>query len=202
MGAASVQSCRHTLSTDMPPTASQPKATADKVVVGERLAMFNYYVVTDVDSGYIHCKDHNGQGVRIGRGIVADAMTSTSQFTREEKVTKTRLAQIMEGLGHAAFRVTFTKQVASTAVADGLDGKDLGSQAKRRKVVKSLMDGEKRVMHARLWRSSEGDDVEMELGRYKVVDLEASEPGKPAQRLVDTRTVTELVVEGVRYHTA
>lgn len=185
----------------MPP-AAQPKATADKVVVGERMAMFNYYVVTEVDGNYVHCTDHNGQSVRIGRGIVADAMTSTSQFTREEKVTKTRLAQIMEGLGHAAFRVTFTKQVAATTVADGLDGKDLASQAKRRKVVKQLMDGEKRVMHARLWRSAEGDDVEMELGRYKVVDLEASEPGKPAQRLVDTRTVTELVVEGVRYYTA
>ena len=42
----------------------------------------------------------------------------------------------------------------------------------------------------------------LQLGRYKVVDLEASEPGKPAQRLVDTRTVTEVVVEGVRYYTA
>jgi hypothetical protein len=61
------------------------------------------------------------------------------------------------------------------------------------------MEGEKRVMHARLWRGVE-DDVEMELGRYKVVDLEKSEPGKPAMRLVDTRTVTELVFEGVRYH--
>ena len=185
----------------MPPAASQPKATADKVVFGERLAMHNYYVVTHIDNQWVHCTDHNGQSVRIGRKIVADSMTSTSQFTREEKVTKTRLAQIMEGLGHAAFRVTFNKQVAPTAVADGLDGKDIGSQAKRRKVVNELMKGEKRVMHARLWRG-DGDDVEMELGRYKVVDLEASEPGKPAQRLVDTRTVTELVVEGVRYHTA
>ena len=54
-------------------------------------------------------------------------------------------------------------------------------------------------MHAKLKRSFE-DDVEMELGRYRVVDLEKSEPGKPAPRLVDTRTVSELVVEGVRYY--
>ena len=183
----------------MPPSASTPKATASKVVVGERLAMHNYYTVTKIDPEYIHCTDHNGQCVRIGRGIVADAMTSTSQFTREEKVTKTRLALLMEQLGHASFQVTFKKQVLANNVADGLDGQDLGSQAKRRKLVKTLMDGEKRVMHARLWRGTE-DDVEMELGRYKVVDLEKSEPGKPAMRLVDTRTVTELVVDGVRYY--
>ena len=145
----------------MPPSASAPKATADKVVVGERLALHNYFLVTEVDGEYVHCTDHNGQGVRIGRSIVTDAMTSTTQYTKSEKVTKTRLAQIMEGLGHAAFRVTFNKQVAPNLVADGLEGKDLGSQAKRRKVVKSLMEGEQRVMHARLCRSHE-DDVEME----------------------------------------
>lgn len=189
----------------MPPAASAasaasaPKATAAKVVVGERLALHNYYVVTSLDPDYVQCTDHNGQNVRIGSAIVADAMTSTTQYTREEKVTKTRLAVIMEGLGHAAFRVTFNKQVVANNVADGLDGQDLGSQAKRRKLVRNLMEGEQRVMHARLWRGSE-DDVEMELGRYKVVDLEKSEPRKPAMRLVDTRTITELVVEGVRYH--
>ena len=88
--------------------------------------------------------------------------------------------------------------MSHTTVADGLADADLGTQAKRRKVVKALMEGEQRVMHARLWRSAE-DDVEMELGRYKVVDLEASKPGKPAQRLVDTRTISELVVEGIKY---
>ena len=180
-------------------SAPAPRVSSAKVTNGERLALFNYYIVTATDSEYVHCTDENGQGVRISRAIVDSAMISTTQYTSEKKVTRTRLAQIIEGLGHAPFRVTFNKQVQSTAVADALDGKDLGTQAKRRKVVKALMEGEERVMHCRLWRSTE-DDPEMELGRYKVVDLEKSEPGKPAQRLVDTRTVKEVVVEGVRYH--
>jgi hypothetical protein len=33
-----------------------------------------------------------------------------------------------------------------------------------------------------------------------VVDLEASKPGEPAIRMVDTRTVSEVVAEGVRYY--
>ena len=178
----------------------QSKARADKVEVGEHLALFNYYVATDIDSEYVHCKDQNGQAVRISRSIVDQSMTSTSQHTRSEKVTKTRLSQLICNAGHATFRVTFRKQVSHTGVADGLDGKDMSTSAKRRKVVKSLMEGEQRVMHCRLQRSEE-DEVEMELGRYKVVDLQASVPGKLAVRFVDTRTVSELVLEGVRYHT-
>ena len=177
-----------------------PRAKASDIQKGERLALFNYYEVTDTDSQFIHCTDENGQGVRIGRAIVDHSMVSTSQYHKSEKVSRTRLAQLIETVGHAPFRVTFDKQVQSTAVADALEGEDLSTKAKRRKVVSAAMKGEERVMHARLWRSLE-DDPEMELGRYKVVDLEKSTPGKPAQRLVDTRTVKEVIVEGVRYYT-
>ena len=174
-------------------------AKASDVKVGEFMTLFNYYKVEHIDDGYVHVVDEKGNRLRISKGIVNDSMHSTNQFSKSEKVTRTRLAQIMEGLGHAAFCVTFQKQVTPTAVADDLEGKDVSTKAKRRKVVNELMKGERRVMHAKLKRSFE-DDVEMELGRYRVVDLEKSEPGKPAPRLVDTRTVSELVVEGVRYY--
>lgn len=177
-----------------------PKALSQKVVVGERLALFSYYKVDKIDSEYVHCTDENGQGVRIGKAIVNNSCVSTTQYPLGEvKVTRTALALRMESLGHSPFCVTFSKQPQSNVVADGLSDADLTSQAKRRKVVKALMEGEERVMHARLWRSHE-DDVEMEQGRYKVVDLEKSEPNKPAQRLVDTRTIKELVVDGTRYY--
>lgn len=174
-------------------------ANASDVKVGEFMTLFNYYKVESIDDEYVHVVDERGNRLRISKGIVNDSMHSTNQFSKSEKVTRTRLAQIMEGLGHAAFRVTFQKQVTPTAVADELEGKDVSTKAKRRKVVNELMKGETRVMYAKLKRSFE-DDVEMELGRYKVIDLEKSEPGKPAPRLVDTRTVSELVVEGVRYY--
>jgi hypothetical protein len=175
-------------------------AHSQNVQIGEFLTLFNYYKVEHMDSEYIHVVDEQGNRVRISKPIVNDSMHSTTQYTKSVKVTRTRLAQIMEGVGHAAFCVTFKKQVTPTSVADELENKDLGTKAKRRKVLNELMAGETRVMHAKLQRSIE-DDVEMELGRYKVIDLEHSEPGKPAMRLVDTRTVSELIVEGVRYHT-
>jgi len=174
-------------------------AKASDVKVGEFMTLFNYYKVEHIDDEYVNVADEKGNRLRISKGIVSNSMHSTDQYAKSEKVTRTRLAQIMEGVGHAAFRVTFQKQVTPTAVADELEDRDLSTKAKRRKVVNELMKGEVRVMHAKLKRSFE-DDIEMELGRYKVIDLEKSEPGKPAPRLVDTRTVSELVVEGVRYY--
>ena len=173
-------------------------AKSTNVQIGERLAMHSYYEVTSKDKEYIYVTDENGDRLKIGLSIVDSSMTSTTQFSSEEKVTRTRMAQLMETLGHAAFKVTFNKQVSATAIADGLDGADMGTQSKRRKVVNRLFQGEERVLHGRLWLSRE-NDVEMELGRYKVIDFENSKPGKPAQRLVDTRTIKELVVEGKRY---
>ena len=124
------------------------------------MAIFNYYVVRYKDSEWVHVTDENGKEMRISLSLVDNQMVSTSQFEREEAVTRTQLALKIEGLGHAPFRVPFNKQVGATAVADGLAGEDIGTQAKRRRVVKKLMEGEKRVMHAKLYRSTE-DDVQM-----------------------------------------
>ena len=170
---------------------------------GDRLFELNYYEVIGVnDTGnpldVVSLKDQTGSVISVTRGIVEDVMYCTSQWTKEVKVAKRRLAQILEAAGHASFRVTFSKQVVNNTVADGLDGADLSTQAKRRRVVKQLMEGEKRVMHARLQRSEE-DDVQMELGRFRVVDLEIPK-GEHSERLVDTRTVSELVLEGVRFY--
>ena len=181
---------------------SSPQRTSAALVKrGERLALFNYYTVDSTDDEYVHLTDENGLKLRISNGVVDKSMVSTSQFTREFKLNRTQIGKILEGAGHLPFRVTFHKKVESNHVADGLEGKDLETPAKRRKIVKDLMEGQERIMHARLWRS--GDQSDMEFGRYKVLDLEATDAHpekKPQQRQVDTRTITELIIEGVRYY--
>lgn len=176
---------------------------SNKVVLGEHLALFSYYKVTELDQGdgFISCVDTtNGKQIRIGKGIIDDGTVhSTQQFTDEVKVTRTRLHAIMAGIGHTAFRVTFGKQVTDNAVADALNNADISTQSKRRKLVKQAMRGEQRMMHARMCRKDA--DVE-ELGRWKVIDLEVenSMGTDKAVRVVDSRTITELIVEGTRYH--
>ena len=92
--------------------------------------------------------------------------------------------------------------MAVNDVADGLSGADVTTQAKRRKVVKSLMEGEERVIHARLHRT-EDFDASMELGRYRVIDLdELFKHGDESRafRLIDTRTITELIVDNELFY--
>lgn len=178
------------------------KCSADKLVPGEFLYEVTYYKVLSVDEKDVHVLDNTGNELSISRNIVERLDYSTTQFTAEVKMTRSELAQKIEGLGHAAFRVTFRKQVAPNDVADALDGADLSTQAKRRKIVKELMEGEERVMHCKLVRSEEFDAA-MELGRYRVYDLielDKHKDEKRATRLIDTRTVTELIVDGVRYY--
>jgi len=183
---------------------------ADRLESGDHLYEVTGYTVEKVNNDdTVDVKDLNGNRLTIGRSVVESAIFSTKQHTSEKKVTKTQLAQKMETLGRASFRVTFQKQVSSNDVADGLENAfdenefDVASKAKRRKVVKQLMEGTQRVMHAKLLMSDEFD-VAMELGRFRVIDLEElADHGDEAraQRLVDTRTVSELVVDNVRYFT-
>ena len=180
---------------------AQNRCKVNKIVPGERLALFNYYKVDKVEDGYVHVTDETGQSLRIQGAIVDKSMVSTSQYGREFKVTRTDITKVLEKAGHLPFKVSFRKKVEPNHVADGLEGRDMDTPAKRRKVVKELMEGQVRVMHARLWRT-DGDD-DMEFGRFKVVDLEATEAHpdkKPQQRQVDTRTIDELVIDGKRFY--
>ena len=175
-----------------------PKAEASKVQVGDYLMLFSYYKVLKKDEKWIHVKDEKGNKLQISRTVVDKSMASTNQYSREEEVTQKTLAEKIGSAGHAAFRCTFKKAVESNSIADAVASRldeFKGSQAKRRKVMKELMQGEERVMHCKLCRSGEST----ELGRYQVIDLEAQDDGKPPVRLVDTRTVSELILEGVRY---
>ena len=129
-------------------------------------------------------------------------MCIRDRYDQEQRVTRTRVAQILEGVGSMPFKVTFRKQVASNDVADALeneDADDMANKTKRRKILKRLMEGEERVMNARLVRD-ETFDCAIELGRVRVIDLDKTTPQKEEERLVDTRTISELIVNHVRYY--
>ena len=166
---------------------------------GDRFGFFHYYKVTNTDSEFFHCVDERGDGVRIGKAVIdSGGAASTSHYHTVRKASRTQIAKRIEEVGHHPFGICFLKAPDVGAMADRLDNADLQTAAKRRKIAKSMLEGERRVMHARLHRSAE-DDVEMELGRYRVIDLEKSSPGKPAMRLVDTRTVEWLIHDGIKY---
>lgn len=166
-----------------------------------RLSSHNYYVVESKDAEFVDVRDMAGNRLRVGRAVVVDECLTTHQFFEERKVTRTELSHILQNIGHAVFRVTFKKQATPEFIAAGLDSEDVSTNPKRLKVIKKKLEGEERVLHGRLHRTKE-NDADVEFGRIKVVDLEVASSGSNAYalRLVDTRSITELVVEGVRYY--
>jgi hypothetical protein len=174
-----------------------------KLKPGDKFYRIIHYEVTSVDGDMVSTKSDTAGLSSISASLVERSAFATNQYATEERITRTQLAQKIETLGHAAFRVKFNKQVNANDVADGLEGKDTENKTKRRKVIKALMKGEERIMHARLFRTDDFD-ASMELGRYRVIDLEAyanhDYDEARSMRLVDTRTVNELVVDNVRYY--
>ena len=164
---------------------------------GQYLSSHNYYIVVGSDGTHLHVKDMDGVEIAISNDLVDSECLSSHQYTTQSKVTRTELSHIIQNIGHAVFRVTFCKQPTAATISEGLEKEDVSTPAKRIKVIHKLLEGETRVMHGRLYRTPENDG---DFGRIKVIDLEASKPGMPAHRLVDTRTISELIVEGVRYY--
>ena len=162
---------------------------------GEFAALFSYYKFIEHDGTFTVFQDMQGKKVRISNDIVERSMVTTGQYGSEEKVTQTELAKKVQFMGQIPFQVKYKKKVDSNDVADALEDADMSSQAKRRKVVKKAMEGETRVMHAHLCKPGEDHDF----GRYKVNDLEQHAKGQYAVRQVDTRTIEEVIANGVKY---
>ena len=154
--------------------------------------------MTGSDAHNIYVKDMEGGPVQISISIVENESTCSDQFTVAKKVTRTELSHIIQNIGHAVFRVTFNKKPTAEGMVTAYEAEDTSTTAKKIKVMKSLIDGELRVLHGRLHRTKEYE-TSVEVGRIAVIDLKESVPGNAAFRLVDTRAITELIVEGKRY---
>lgn len=163
---------------------------------GDLLAVNNKYIVTHVDDEWVHCTTYGtDSGIRFGVKLVEESVFSAAQFTSEQKVTSTELSAKLKAAGHAVFTCVFTKKPTVKAGAAHLDNNvDLGSAAKRRKVAQAILTGEARVLRGCLARHGGPE----ESGRVSVIDLEVTD-GSHNQRLIDLRTITELILENVRY---
>jgi hypothetical protein len=198
------------------------KRSLEGTNVGEILVDPNYYKVVsihknapdkdtvdlntgDKDASRVNLVNVNtGQAMCVS-GTLVSSMVSSDQFSVCVRQARTNIVQVLIGVGVLPFKITFRKQVTSNDVADALEHeleehKDFkNNKTKRRKIIKQLMEGETRVMRARLVRSQDFD-VAMELGRIRVIDLDKSTPEKEEERLVDTRTIDELIINGCQYY--
>ncbi len=160
-----------------------------------------YYTQVDtLADGGIVVLNETGQKISLSPKYVQDCLISADTFSKEEKVTRTQLAEKFISSTRVVMTVCYNKQVKSTDVKDKLASLEghTGASFKKElaKVSKTLLEGEERVMVGRHYGHIN------EFGRIDFTDME-QEKGDGVfdgrLRQVDPRTLSWLIVDGVKY---
>ncbi len=172
------------------------KADTSIVKEGDVFALIRYCTVTSTTAhggSKFAVKTDDGNAWDVSKSIVASSCYTANQFVVEERKTRGEIAHLFEHAGDAAFTVCFRKQPKAEDIAELLAGADEDvrtmTQAKRRKLAKTFLEGEERVLVGHL-ASDKLDDF----GRMSVMDLVVNE-----RRLVDPRSLEWLILKRVKY---
>ncbi|HSX49074.1 MAG TPA: hypothetical protein VLE44_02340 [Candidatus Saccharimonadales bacterium] len=170
--------------------------------VGEKLSETQFYNVDKIVGNRVQLTPDSGETISVDKGYVDAFLTSSDQFEKEEKVTKTELTAIFLGAANTVFKVSFFKQVKEADVLKEILEAHQNSAPKDveknfKAAIKKAITGEERVL-----RGFHRGGVD-EFGRIHVTDLDitkdASKSYDVRQRLVDPRTISWLIVKGTKY---
>lgn len=177
-----------------PPTPSETtkRCDASKVKPGAVFSRHSFGTVVDSArrgfGGTFRVKNAQGFEWEIGAEILEREFSFADQFDGEEKVTRTRVIEILTENPHTAMTVAFHKAVDPKAVAEATKaGQGAMSDREWAKHVGTLCEGEAREMighHAGTWD---------EHRRLHFVEM-AKGP-----RLVDPRTIDWLIVGRMKF---
>ena len=177
----------------------------------------NHYRVLGIEGAFVAVEDSKGMKMDIGVSILEEECVSASQFVRTEVVSMTRLAELFRDIeSNTVFTVRFLKkpsveqsyETMRTYFVDTpemlrapLEGAARKTKTAAKKAWTAASTGDERILTG---YKVEGDRDSV-LGRANVIDLHHEIPGPDdgpkafARRLVDYRTISELIVNGVHY---
>ena len=129
--------------------------------------------------------------ITVSKDILECQMYNASVYATEEKLSLTKVAQVLESANTACFTVCFTTKADDKHVKDRLKEikpAELKDGKKLKELSKELLLGKETTIVGRLSKSMG------KLGRSLIIDL-------PTQgyRQVDHRTIKWLIVKNVKY---
>lgn len=173
-----------------------------KLSVGECLSETQYYTVDKIVGDKVQLSTDNGGKVVVDSKYVESYLISATQYDKEEKVSRTALAENIMSHPRVVMTVNYNKQVKEADVVERLE-KEIASSSKTilktrlKAVVKSVLDGEERTLVGRHSNSLDAG------GRIQFVDMQIekddSKSYDPRMRLVDPRTLNWAIINGVKY---
>jgi hypothetical protein len=103
-------------------TAAATACSFDKIKVGERFSMTDYFTVVSVDktNESMIVKNASGNTLTIkGKELIEQSLLSNQQFSSKVAVGKNEMAERLLSAGDKIFTVTFEKQDGSKRVLTG-----------------------------------------------------------------------------------
>ena len=179
------------------------------LTVGEVLSETQYYKVEKMSGDKVQLVNDNGERIVVNAEYVDGQLSSANQFSKEQKVTRTEMADIMLNNARTAITVNYNKQVKESDVAAELEKEvanayntstpsEVGAKIKKavKASIKKSMQGVERTMIGIHYGSVN------EFGRLQFIDMEEEvKPGGYDNRLkqVDPRTLNWLIVNDIKY---
>jgi hypothetical protein len=179
--------------------------------IGKIYSETSFYTVQEVNSSYLVVKDELGNNIKLSKEYVNKVLNSAEDYFKEEKLSKTALAELFINSPRLAMTVAFYKSDKEKSKTQFNKEKaeiiKRVSEAKVSEVEKLLNDlienpilkiipGELRVMKGR--HNGNVDD----LGRVHFIDMEV-EKGDSIHdsriRQVDPRTIQYLILNDTKY---
>jgi len=164
---------------------------------GTVLTCTNYYKVMGHEDDEVSIIDSTGNALLISHDIVKNECVPATTAKGTEKVTRTRMAELIQGSQRRAFRVRFHTKPKDADVEGILNEQwaAADNQRKRRKLIREkVLAGEEKTMTCHLYKD------EHLMGRAQVIDLDEKMKGTPNPfRQIDYRSIEELWIDNMHY---
>ena len=90
---------------------NQQKCKVAELQPGDKLSRISYLTVRSIKSnGSVEVVNEAGNSWTIGKSIVEDECYTATQFSEEEKVSRTKLVEILQNTGDTLFEAKFKKK--------------------------------------------------------------------------------------------
>lgn len=169
----------------------------------EVLSETQFYKVVKVQDNKVQLRNENNEDIVVDENYVNNCLISASQWNNTVKFTKTELINLFLSSVNKAITVNFNKQVkekdAKLALYNLYSTKSTEKDFKSKvdNILSSVITGEERTMVGRHYGKVD------EFGRIQFIDMNITPTigvgYDSRQRLVDTRTINYLIVEGIKY---
>ena len=179
--------------------AKKVKRTGDplwdpkKFEVNQYFSQTAYLKVIDIQSDRITVENSYGNQLYVSKDILAN-MFSASHFSKEVAMNMTGLAELLQSVQDHVFTVSFRKQATEDKAIELLKNADknaLKDQKQLSQLSKDIVSGSNCTLTCHMI------EVENNLGRSLVIDLDAKSPSKFRQ--VDHRTIEHIIFQNVKY---